>query len=59
MKSRRIRIVQLPVSEEGAVDLPDGAEVVALDFEDQGGLGSGRRPGTAWVAVPVENDNIG
>jgi hypothetical protein len=48
---RPSRLVPFPVTAEGIVDLPDGAVVVALDFTDDGGFGSRRRPGTAWVAV--------
>ena len=58
MKSKRTQLVLFQVTKEGTVDLPDGAVIVALDFEDEGGLGSGRRPATAWVAVPVENEPI-
>lgn len=56
MKSQRMRFVQLPVTKEGTIDVPDGATIVALDFEDEGGLGSNRRPAIAWVAVPAENE---
>ena len=59
MKTRRIKIVPFPVADDGAVELPDGAVVVALEFEDEGGLGYGRRPVTAWGEVPVENDTTG
>jgi hypothetical protein len=55
MNSQRVRFAQFPVTKEGTCDLPDGAVVVALDFEDEGGLGSDRRPAMAWVAVPVEH----
>ena len=53
MKGQRIQLVQFQVTKEGTVELPDGATVVALEFQDDGGLGSDRRPATAWVAVPV------
>jgi hypothetical protein len=56
MKSQRIQFVQFQVTKEGTVDIPEGAVIVALDFEDDGGLGSDRRPATAWVAVPVGNE---
>jgi hypothetical protein len=54
MKSQRVQFAQFPVTKEGTCDLPDRSLIVALDFEDEGGLGSGRRPATVWVAVPVE-----
>ncbi len=56
MKSQRVQFAQFPVTTEGTVDLPEGSVIVALDFEDEGGLGSDRRPATAWVAVLVENE---
>jgi hypothetical protein len=56
MKSQRVQIAQFSVTMEGTVDLPEGSVIVALDFEDEGGLGSDRRPATAWVAVLVENE---
>jgi hypothetical protein len=56
MKSQRVQFAQFPVTKEGTVDLPEGAVIVALDFEDKGGLGSDRCPATAWVAVAVENE---
>jgi hypothetical protein len=56
MKSHRVQFAQFSVTKEGTVDLPDGSVIVALDFEDEGGLGSDRRPATAWVAVPVDNE---
>jgi hypothetical protein len=56
MKSHRVQIAQFPVTKEGTCDLPAGAFIVALDFEDEGGMGAARRPATAWVAVPVENE---
>ena len=51
------RLVPLPVTAEGIVDLPDGAVVVALDFTDDGGFGYRRRPATAWVAVATEDSS--
>lgn len=54
MKTRRSKLVPFPVTAESTIDLPDGAVLVALDFEDEGGLGSGRRPTTAWAEVPIE-----
>jgi hypothetical protein len=56
MKSHRVQFAQFPVTKEGTCDLPAGAFIVALDFEDEGGMGSARRPATAWAAVPVENE---
>jgi hypothetical protein len=50
-RTRRIRLLPFPVTAAGTVDLPDGAVVVALDFEDDGGFGYRRRPATAWADV--------
>jgi hypothetical protein len=47
---RRSRLLPFAAA-EGTVDLHDGAVVVALDFEDDGGLGCRRRPATAWAEV--------
>jgi hypothetical protein len=56
MKTQRVQISAFPVTHEGTADLPDGAVIVAVDFEDEGGMGSDRRPATAWVAMSVENE---
>jgi hypothetical protein len=56
MNSQRVQFAHFPVSTEGTVDLPEGSVIVAVDFADEGGLGSDRRPATAWVAVPVANE---
>lgn len=52
--TRRSRILPFPVLVDGTVDLPIGAVVVALDFEDDGGLGCRRRPAIAWAEVATE-----
>jgi hypothetical protein len=49
--TRRSRVLPFPVLADGTVDLPAGAVIVALDFEDDGGLGCRRRPATAWAEV--------
>jgi hypothetical protein len=54
-KVTRIKIVQFPLAADGMMDLPEGAVVVALDFEDDGSLGLRRWPATAWVQVPVHS----
>jgi hypothetical protein len=56
MKSQRVKFAQVPVTEEGTCDLPAGAMIVSVDFEDKGGLGSDRRPAAAWIAVPVGDE---
>ena len=55
MNTRRSKLVPFPVTAEGIIDLPDGAVIVSLDFEDPGGQGAGRRPAAAWAQVPFEN----
>lgn len=46
-------IVQVPVSDDGSIDLPVGAHVISIEFEDEGGLGNQRRPAVAWVVMPA------
>jgi hypothetical protein len=55
MKTRRSKLVRFPVTAEGIIDLPDGAVIVSLDFEDERGMGFGRRPAAVWAEVPIEN----
>ena len=45
MNTRRSKLVPFPVTAEGAIDLPDGAVIVSLDFETQvvKALGAGQR----------------
>ena len=54
-RGRRTKLLSVPVSADGTVDLPDGAFVVAVDFQDAGGLGRGPRPATAWAQVVTED----
>jgi len=54
--TRRSRISPFAVLADGTVDLPAGAVVVALDFEDDGGLGCRRRPAIAWAEVGAGRD---
>ena len=55
MNIRRSKLVSFPVTAEGTIDLPEGAVIVSVDFEDPGSHGSGRRPAAAWAEVPIEN----
>ena len=43
----------MPIDEDGRFDLPEGATVVTVQFEFEGGLGSRQRPAVAWVVVPA------
>jgi hypothetical protein len=50
---RQVELVWYPMTEM-SVDLPDHAQIVAVDFYDQHGLLQGRRPAGVWVAVTID-----
>jgi hypothetical protein len=42
------------VDEDGTLELPDGAIIFSLEFEDEGADGYGRHPAIAWVELPAD-----
>ena len=52
MTSRR-RVVSFEVAADGAVELPEGAELVSLEFDSEGSYGFERRPSILWAVVPA------
>ena len=50
--TRRHRIESFEVADDGTVELPEGAAIIALEFGSQGPYGYKSRPVTAWADVP-------
>jgi hypothetical protein len=55
VNTRRSHVVPFDVAEDGAVELPDGALIISLEFESAGPYGYESRPVRAWVQVPAES----
>jgi hypothetical protein len=45
--------MMVEVAEDGAIELPEGSTIIALEFESEGSYGYKRRPVGAWVEVPA------
>ena len=50
---RRSRVQAFEVAEDGTVELPEGANIISLDFEGEGPYGYETRPVRAWVELPA------
>ena len=57
MGSRRVRILNFNVSDDGTVDLPEGSTVISIEFNSDGLFGQGPvRAASVWAEVPDDAD---
>lgn len=54
MRRQVVTLQFVATDEHDAVDLPEGAAIVSVDFQDVGGLGHQRRPAGVWIAVTLD-----
>ena len=55
MGTRRVRIQQFRVSDDGTVDLPEGSTVISIEFDSQGPFEQGPLlPASVWAEVPED-----
>lgn len=50
----RRRLIWCSMRDDNTIDMPDGAEVVSIEFHDRLGLGGDRHPTGVWVMVLVD-----
>jgi len=51
---KRVELMWFPMTDERFVDLPDSADIVAVDFHTPAGLMQGRAPAGVWVEMVVQ-----
>ncbi len=53
MGTRRVRILQFNVSDDGTVDLPEESTIISIELDSKGPFGQGPiRPTSVWAEVP-------